>query len=442
MKRLLLVSYYFPPMGGVPVRRVLRMVRHLPEHGWSCTVLTADRPYDPFHPEDPEGLENLPPCDAVLRAPARSFAERAMAAAWRGIGRLRPAPAASAAPDSGAAAPGGGLRSRLYETLQFPDPKRAWQAGAVALGRKALAEADFDAVLASGYPWTTFLVGDALAREAGLPLVLDYRDAWTLNPRGLWSGDRHRRCEAELIARSAAVVVATDWIRDHTRERYPEHAARIETLTNGYDVDRPPPDPALEDPERLVATFTGSFNDAHPPSDLDQSPYYLIEAAASLPDPVRRQLRIRLVGRVGDVHARFAEERGIGDVVEIEGPVSHRRALQHQGAADVLLVLVCRGQGRAGVLTGKVLEYVGARRPVLALAPEGELAGFVRARELGWVEPPDDPAAIARRLTSLVEAKRAGELPRETPPHADLSASGRAARLAEILDGFSLEGVV
>jgi len=317
--------------------------------------------------------------------------------------------------------------------VQFPDPKSAWIAGAVTAGRRSLADAPVDAVLASGYPWSTFLVGDALAREAGLPLVLDYRDAWTLNPRGLWSGARHRACEAALVARSTAVVVATDWIRDHMCERYPAAAARIETLTNGYDLDRPPPDPSLREPDRLVLTFTGSFNDAHPPTAFDQSPYYLIDAVAQLPGTVRRRLLVRLVGRVGEVHRAFVAERGVAEVVHVEGPVPHRRALQHQEAADVLLVSVCPGQGRAGVLTGKVLEYVGARRPILALAPEGELARLVRERKLGWVEPPDEPAAIARRLEALVGARDRGELPRETPAHADLSAAGRAGRLAEIL---------
>lgn len=430
MKRLLLVSYYFPPMGGVPVRRVLRFLRHLPEQGWACDVLTADRPYDPFHPDDPTALDRLPPIGRVWRAPARAGVERATAAAWGLLQALRPA--------SGAAgvASGGGLRRRLYETVQFPDPKRSWVRGAVALGRRALREASYDAVLASGYPWSAFQVGDALAREAGVPLVLDYRDAWSLNPRDLWRGERHQRLEGKLLANSAAVVVATDWIRDEMRARFPAAAASIETLLNGYDVDRPADDASLEDPDRLVVTLTGSFNDVHPPGPFDQSPYYVIQAVARLGPERRRRLRLRLVGRVGEVHRRFAAEQGVGDVVHCEGPVAHARALQHQQAADVLLVTVCRGQGRAGVLTGKVLEYVGARRPVLALAPEGELARFVRERSLGWVDPPDDPAAIAQRLEALLDEHAAGRL-RGTAAQPDLSAAGQAARLAKTLDAVA-----
>lgn len=444
MKHLLVVAYSFPPAGGVLVRRMLRFARHLPKHGWRVTVVAADRPYDPFHPDDPTGLAAIAPGTRVVRAPARSGLERALVGAFRalqGMRRARPGAASAAAPAPAAASAasggpeGGRARRWLNETLTFPDPKRPWVHGAVMAALAAAREDPVDLVLATGYPWSDFLVGERVCDALGVPLVLDFRDAFSLNPRELWSGPRCRRLEARLVARAAAVTVATDWIRDAMRAR---HAAvppgRFVTITNGYDEsERPAQDHALREPGRLVMAYTGTFNDALPPSRFDHSPWHLLEAVRTLAPADRAALRIRLVGRVGPNHRRYVAEAGLSDVVEIVGPVPHARSLQHQAAADVLLLVVGDAPSAGAILTGKLVEYAGARRPVLALAPDCEASRVVRRHGIGWVEPPEDVPRIAARLASLVADWRAGRLPEQTPAVPELDATVQVANLAEVL---------
>ncbi|HTF35243.1 MAG TPA: glycosyltransferase [Myxococcota bacterium] len=435
MKHVLVVSYHFPPAGGVPVRRVLRILRHLPTHGWRCTVLTADRPFDPFHGEDAAGLATLPPVERVLRAPARSGLERILARGfdlWSGAARSVDREAKGPPADGPA---GGTLRRLLHETLIFPDAKRPWVRGAVALARAAAREDPFDLVLATAFPWSAFVVADRLRRSLGRPMVLDFRDAWTLNPRGLWTGPRNRRLEAELVSRAAAVVVATDWIRDHLRALYPElPPERFVTVTNGYDpAEQPPPDPSLRDPHHLVLTYTGTFNDALPPSRFDHTPYYLIEAIRRVSVETRAALRVRLVGRVGSAYRAHVRALGLEDVIEVVPPVAHARALQYQMGADVLVLVVCDAPGAAAVLTAKLVEYVAARKPILALAPDCEASRVVNAHELGWVEPPADVERIAQRLEALVGDWRRGALSKGVPDVPALAASVQVERFAEVL---------
>jgi glycosyltransferase involved in cell wall biosynthesis len=435
VKHLLLVAYYFPPAGGVLVRRVLRFVRHLPAHGFRCTVLSADRPYDPFHPDDPTGVDAIPEGLHVLRPPARSGLERALVHAFRGLQAARGAPRVTPASGTATGPEGGRARRLLNETLTHPDPKRPWVRGAADAALAAAPRDPFDLVLASGYPWSGFLVADRVARALAIPAVLDFRDAWTLNPRELWSGPRCRRLEAELVSRAAALTLATDWIRDRMRDRHsgvsPE---RFVTVTNGYDEsERPAPDPALREPGRLVVAYTGTFNDALPPSRFDHSPYHLLEAVKRLAPSDRAALRVRLVGRVGPAHRAYVAREGLADVVEIVGAVPHARALQHQSAADLLLLVVGDAPSAGAILTGKLVEYAGARRPVLALAPDCEASRVVRRHGIGWVEAPEDLAAIAARLTALVADWRAGRLPAQTAAVPELAAEAQVARLAEVL---------
>jgi len=441
LKHLLLVSYYFPPAGGVLVRRVLRMLRHLPRHGWGCTVLTADAPYDPYHPEDSEGVAHVPASEAVLRPPARAGVERALARGFEAWRRLRrpEAGGTTATEEVAASGPEGGRARRLlHETLLFPDAKRLWVRGAVAA---ALAEArrrPFDAVLATGYPWSAFCVADRVRAALDVPMVLDFRDAWTLNPRAHWSGARNRALERALLSRADAATFATDWIRDEMRARHSGSAhGRFETITNGFDPEeQPEADPSLAESGRMVLTCTGSFNDALPPSRFDNSPFHLLRAVAALPPDVRASLRVRLVGRLGPVYRSWIREQRLDDVVDVVGPVPHRRALQHQLAADVLFLAIGDAPAAAAVLTGKLVEYVGARRPVLALAPDCEASRAVRRHGLGWVEPPDDAVRIGARLRDLLARWRVDGLAAPDLRELPFSAPAEVSRLARLLDAL------
>lgn len=431
MRHLLVVSYHFPPAGGVPVRRILRFIRHLPGFGWRCSVLTADRPYDPFHPEDREGLDRLPELSRILRPPARSAPERVAALGYGALaslrGRLPGARDRAASLDDIAA---GGFRRWINHTLFFPDPKRWWIPGAVAAGRRLFEEDPFDAILATGYPWSSFVVAHRLGHAVGRPVILDYRDAWSDNPRRQWTGRRHEALEGRLLRASRLVIAATHGIRRDLLERSP--STRVETLETGFDpAEYPARDPEIACPGRVLVVYTGTFNDPLPPSSLDRSPYHLLRALARLPAAARERIRLRLVGRIPGSYRRFVQQLGLEGVVECLPPVSHARALQHQLAADVVLLVLGRDpEGSAGILTGKLLEYIGAGRPIWALAPESEASRLIRREALGWVDPPDDEEAIAGRLRELA---RGGVRP--VPQRAErFAAAPRARQLAAWLD--------
>ncbi len=433
LPHLLIVAYHYPPAGGVPVRRVLRVLRHLPRAGFRCSVLTADRPFDAYHPEDPDGVERLPPVEHCLRPPARAAIERVLSRAWRARGA---APAPVAPPAAGSTGEQTALLSRLRRFVQdywlFPDPKRFWIRGAVneavALDRRD----PIHAVWATGYPWSSFEVAARVGRALKVPVGLDYRDGWTSNPRRAWDTARQRRAEEALVGGAAFVTAATDWIAAELRQRVPD--TPIVTMTNGYDpAEFPSEDRVTPDLDRCTFTYTGTFNDTWPPSAMDQSPYWLLAALERVPPEIRADLRVRLIGRVPEAVRTHVTQRKLAETVEIVGPVSHEAALVAQCAADYLLLIVADAPGSAGILTGKLVEYAGARRPIVGLVPEGEARRVIEREGLGAAIPPRDEAAIATALEQAVVEWRTSGRPGPAPEVGTLRADVQIQTLASKL---------
>ena len=122
-------------------------------------------------------------------------------------------------------------------------------------------------------------------------------------------------------------------------------------------------------------------------------------------------------------------------MIEVIGPVPHRRSLQYQLASDALLLVIYDCPWANGDLTGKIFEYMGAGKPILALAPEGEASKLVRSHGLGWVEPPRDVERIRARLAQLIEAWRCGSLKGRSRYIPQFSAERLSEELAEVLRG-------
>ena len=216
MPRVLVLSYYFPPMGGVEVQRVTRFVRHLPGRGWQPVVVSTR---GGFHTSwDHARLRDLPSELSVVRVrapehgPSVRRTERLAQGAdveqrFRDSRRL-----------------GDRLARRLEafdrRYLCFPDEKNWWALAALLPAMRELRKCQADVVLATGFPWSTLALGARLSRLTGVPLVVDMRDSWTTDPRGWWSSPRHRRLERQVFEAADQIVCATDTMRVQYEQLY------------------------------------------------------------------------------------------------------------------------------------------------------------------------------------------------------------------------------
>jgi len=409
MRRVLLVSYYFPPLAGSGVFRPLRLARHLPAAGWEVTVLAVGAKARVLRDE------------ALLReVPARTRVERTASLEPRtlllALNRL-------------------GLRSlsrRIEPWLRIPDDQRGWVPFAVRRARRALRARPHDAVLTTSGPTSAHLVGLALARRLRVPWVADFRDEWTTNPYVRYPTAWHRRfnerLEREVLSESDRVVcVSAPWL-DNLRSRAPgAPPEKFRVLPNGYDAAHFAGFPG-ERPDRFRIVYTGTFY-GH------RSPRVFLEALDGIVRENRipaHDLEVVLVG-----HTAGAAELGgptARGVRVIEQRPFHETLDHLRGAAVLLLVIP--PEGGAGNHTGKLFNYLAAGRPILALAPVPNVAvDLILESRSGVVARPDDPAAVADALVELYRRFKAGiPLDQDRALVERYEARPQAAAYARLLD--------
>lgn len=403
--RVLLVTYYFPPAGGGGVQRVLSWCRHLPEHGITVDVVAPEEPHWVQH----DTTLVIPPTTAVLRTPDPSPAAvipREALAQVRGVRRLARRIA---------------LQPRRFAV---PDIHRRWRRPAV---RVALAEAArrtaveapaWDVVLSSSPPETAHLVARDIADALDVPWVADYRDSWLDLPHLRMSSTlvraKHRRnvrLATRLMRGAALATTVSEPLAQDLRRRHPH--LDVHVLENG--IDRAEVERAharadgFRDRGRFVIAYTGNF------FGVQSAESFLagVARAGTIEPELHDDLLVRFVGQLKPHEAALADT--FGDVVERVPFLRHDDVLAQQRAADMLLLYVAPGRGSQGVFTGKVFEYVAARRPVLALTPADNVASALLERAgstasgVGARVHPDDVEAIAGELVSAWKAwRRAG----------------------------------
>jgi glycosyltransferase involved in cell wall biosynthesis len=365
-RRVLVLAYYFPPVGGAGVQRTLKFVKYLPSFGWDATVVsTRSRAYGA---RDPSLLAEVPDGTRVQRTPALPIARYAAF----GLHRLR-------------------LR-HLRMFLLWPDGGLGWLPFAFVAALRAARRERPDVLFSTSAPYGSHLVALVVSRLTGLPWIADFRDEWTANPH-LTSQPRalaalSRRAERAVAARASRVIVAAPYF---AIEGLSLNDPRRVEIVNGVDEEDFPPGTPGPSPRRFVVSHVGTLYDLQDPTP-----------ALRALDGLRRngevdvgQVEVRLVGNVWV--SGFQPPSNLPIVTT--GYVEHGRAVAEMREATVLLLYV---PAVSLAPSGKLFEYLASGRPVLCLAREDNLASrLVREWKAGVVADPHDEQAIADALREL-----------------------------------------
>jgi len=417
--RVLLVSYFFPPLGGGGMLRALKLAKYLPAAGWEPEVLGADDPR--YHLRDEAALGEVD-CP-VHRAPARRYPS---AARLLGVG------AGASAGLKGPSGSGwrGKLRTSLARLGNLPDQQAGWSRAARSLALKLARQGRYSTVWTTSPPVSGHLVGLALKRELGLKWVADLRDSWTLgpffDPATPFHRTLQRRLERVVVETADALVCATPRMGELYRRFYPDSARKIKVITNGYDeadfagLDAPPPHPGT------AIGHAGTFYGARRPDAFLAA---LEAVALERPEAGLRFLEIGTSGlEAEDALGRFVERRP--ELITRLGNLPHRRALEELARCRLLLLVVGNQPGAQTVLTGKLFEYLRLGKPILACCPPGDAADLVHSLGAGPTADPDAPVEIARAIRLLLDG------PPQPPPWERVRAYERSRLSAETASLF------
>ncbi|MBN1417176.1 MAG: glycosyltransferase [Planctomycetes bacterium] len=444
MKRVLVISYAFPPWACAGVHRPLRFVKNLPHHGWTPVILTARGNLDAARDERLYG--EIPPGVDICSAWGVNPHGWIMSALdfLRGR-RERPPEASGPRKPAGAGAPVAAsppgpfrrLKDMGLAAFSTPDRRLFWVPSAVAAGARLLRRHPVDAILVTTPPHSVQFVGFALSAMFRIPWVADLRDAWVDNPHLLLRRRTRIRLrvesamEAFVVSRADRVLMVSPFWRDRLAARYPERSDGIRLLPNGYDRDTFAHSADIAANGAFTLAHLGSLYYGRKAEEVLQGVRLWIDRAGG---GEAANLRLFLAGsKIPSLAPRVAA-LGLDRHVELHDLLPHGEAVQRMRQSSALLLVSDFAPGSEGMVPCKLFEYLASGRPVLAIAPEGDATRLVREARAGVVVTDPDPAAIAEGIERVRLAANAGWV----PPDPDLVASYEGRRLtgdlARILD--------
>jgi glycosyltransferase involved in cell wall biosynthesis len=405
--RVLLISYLFPPMGGIGVQRALSIARYLPDMGFELHVLRAPNAAGPVM--DPALSKVVPEAVQIHGAftPEVPFALRQKAWQWLNRGKSKAEPQAIAASTAPKRAP---LISQIIRRVLAPEPEILWVPFALQAAKKIVRQHKIEAVIITAPPFSAFVVGNKLKRIfPDVKIIADFRDEWLefyINNNAFQNNPYARKraveIERETIERADAVISVTDMSLATIRKRYPEQPdAKFHRIANGYDPAAFNGFKTRENQSRkLVVTHMGT-------AYLNSSPRYYGAALNGLPEEVRDNIVTRFVGRVEDAEKQFLS--GVKSEIQLLGFMPQNKALGYLEDTDYLLLTMTDKIS----MPGKAYEYLATGKPILAIAAaDSEVGNFVRQTGAGYCADPNSIEEIRAMIRRAFEGKQQ----RLTPP--------------------------
>ena len=294
----------------------------------------------------------------------------------------------------------------LYRSiLNFPDGQIGWFPFAKRSGDRLIQQWKPDLIFSSAVPYTSLLIASTLSRKHKIPWIAELRDLWIDNHyriHPVWRRKLEERLERFTLSTAIGLVTVSDPLNHLLKSKYPIPCA---TITNGFDPEDYPETTKISFSNgKIHLTYTGQLY------SLKRVPTPLFIALNKMGADAEK-VRVHFYGRYLDFAYEYARKYNVDHLVEIHEPVSHSEALNIQTKADVLLLFPGYDVEDQGIFTGKIFEYLGARRPILCIGnTEGVAANLISERKAGISL--NEPEKIALQLRYWIKEKSEnGEIP-------------------------------
>jgi len=416
MKRVLFLAYLFPPIANSGTQRPLKFAKYLSQYGWEPIVMTAS--HFAQHQTDPALLDELPKSVRIIRVPMLNELVGDLVHQFGCRTRL-------------ARRIGDGISWRLQSRYRKPDLYALWRPTVRRAAIRLFRQEGFDAIYATGFPWTSLLIGRDVAKATGRPLLADFRDPWAgedLFRTPHRPPEHEERAQEADVLREAAVAISV--APSMTRRLMAAHPdvdeSKFATIYNGFDpVDLDTPAPRAGGKLRIV--YTGVWKEGYNPSTL-----------YDVMDWIRRS-HPELLTDVEVVTAGFAPgeaaRRGLTACVRELGVLPHRDAVALMHSADVLFVTNGEGNRQHIGLPGKLYEYLATGRPVLALThPDGDAGRILNQTGGGVAVSGDDPGLLLEAIVTVCRTRRLEVPPLKRDALASFERVNLTRQLADLLD--------
>jgi len=359
-KKLLIITYYWPPAGGPGVQRWLKFVKYLPDFDVQPIVFVPENPTYPI--VDSNLVAEVSDKAIILKTP---IFEPYQLASFLSKNKTKKI--------SSGIIPNQKKQSFLEKVMLWvrgnlfiPDARVFWVKPSVAYLEKYIRENEIDTIITSGPPHSLHLIGLELKQKMNLKWLADFRDPWTTigYHKSLrlsqYAAKKHKQLERHVLNTADTIIVTSKT----TKVEFQALTTKpIEVITNGFDVEK-------VDKQTLDTKFSlahiGSFLSERNPKIVWES---LVELCAEIPD-FKSHLEIKLIGAISQEVLDTIEQFGLNSFLNNLGYVSHAEAVAHQRKSQVLLLIEINSEETKSILPGKLFEYMVSERPILAIGPK------------------------------------------------------------------------
>ena len=436
MKRVLVITYYWPPTGGSGVQRWVKFAKYLPSEGWQPVIYT---------PENPEQLavdhtlEKEIPSEAEIIRKHITEPYELYKKFLRRSGHSKEAVEVNpvnAQNKSLAQKVAMWIRGNLFR----PDPRCLWIGPSVRYLKKYLEENPVDLIVSTGPPQSMHMIGLKLAKETGLPWIADFRDPWTkifyfkhlsmTRATERW----HHRMERKVLDNATAVVAVSPLVQQEFQSMT---QTPVELITNGYDeCDFPhgKDKDAEGGPDKdFVITHTGLFAADGNPTVL----WDVLSEKCAKDEDFRKHLKIKLVGKSDIQIIKSLEDAGLKANLIDMGYQPHSIAVEEQRTASLLILPLRKEPEYKAVLPGKLFEYLASWRPVLGIGQtDGAMSMILNTTKTGVVLDWSDKTSIGRFIDLCWSNHLKGNLTVEDADISQFTRRNLTRRMAELFENI------
>ncbi len=358
-KKILIITYYWPPAGGPGVQRWLKFVKYLPEFGIQPIVYVPENPTYPIVDENlvKEVLDKAIVLKHKIFEPYQLASLFSTAKTKKISSGIIPNKKKQSFMDK--------LFLLIRGNLFIPDARFLWVKPSVAYLEKYIVENDIDTIVTSGPPHSLHLIGLQLKQKLDLKWFADFRDPWTTigYHKSLrlsnYATEKHKMLERKVLTAADAIIVTSKT----TKKEFEAITKKpIAVITNGYDVEKVEIQPL---DTKFSLAHIGSFLSERNPTILWES---VVELVNEVPD-LKLHLEIKLIGAVSQEVLETISEFGLNSYLNNLGYVSHEEAIVHQRKSQVLLLIEIDSDDTKSIIPGKLFEYMVSNRPIIAIGP-------------------------------------------------------------------------
>jgi len=380
MRKLLFISYHFPPALTSESLRALKTVKYLPRWGWEPIVLTVHPTKLVARNFDNSLLSELPRNIPIYRT--YSFKNRVSNLALREMKKL--------------------LRWSCLASYEIE-----WLPFAVLEGKKALKKETIEVIVSRSTPFASHLVALRLKSFSGVPWIADFSDPWTQNPYLEKVRAFDESLERKVVFAADRIIFTNRFAKKLFLNRYKNiKAEKVRVIPNQYDPEDFAKQEKVTASEVFTAVHAGSFYGI-------RSPEIFLKALGMLKDQgaFDEKIKVKLIGTVNDELRCLISKYRLEDIVEAIDAIPHKNVVHHLHTADILLLIDAPTDEPSPFLPLKLMEYMCVRKPILAITPlEGASADVVRSTKTGIIISPNDINGIKDEIKRFYQLYRSSGL--------------------------------